>query len=137
MTSPAATTWSARFGNAANAGFTGKQVTHEPSTARRYVRTGRCLPSPAITQLEASMLMNKDGWRNQKTDPPPEGVLVEVRGSSWGGEWVCMAERRDYKPGSTKAQLKRGWRWVTESGEALRKEYPEGWRNRCSWHSMR
>ena len=58
MTLPAATTNSAKFANAVSVGFTEKQVTHEPSTARRYARTGRCLLTLVTMLWGASMLTN-------------------------------------------------------------------------------
>jgi hypothetical protein len=51
---------------------------------------------------------------NPKNNPPPEGVLVEIRGSDYMGDWYDEAMRVDYKKGSTKAQLKRKWRWIKD-----------------------
>lgn len=53
---------------------------------------------------------------NPKQNPPPEGVMVFIRGTDLMGAWFSMAMRKDYKPGSTKQQLRRVWRWCYEDG---------------------
>lgn len=59
--------------------------------------------------------------------PPPEGVLVEVKGCDFMGEWVSTAYRLDYKKGSTKGQLKRKWRWIKD-GSPFNDHEIEAWR---------
>ena len=64
-----------------------------------------------------------------KNNPPPEGVLVEVRGSDCFGEWYSQAYRKDYKPGSTKKQLKRKWRWMAGDGDVFPDQAVDAWRH--------
>ena len=72
-------------------------------------------------------LEDKDGWiADPRKNPPPEGELVEVKGSDWGGGWTGKAVRKDYKPGSTKGQLRRKWRWM--QGGYPMDDVPEAWR---------
>lgn len=69
----------------------------------------------------------KQWIENPKQNPPPNEVLVEVRGTDFMGEWTTVAMRKDYKPGSTKKQLKRGWRWL-DAGGSIFDDYIEAWR---------
>ena len=64
--------------------------------------------------------------RNVKANPPPEGELVEVTGTDAYGEWLAEAYRKDYKPGSTKKQLRRKWRWM--QGDDVFEDVVEAWR---------
>jgi hypothetical protein len=64
---------------------------------------------------------------NPKQNPPPEGVIVEIRGSDFMGMWSDTAKRVDYKKGSTKKQLKRKWRWMKD-GTAYEDQAIEAWR---------
>jgi len=67
-----------------------------------------------------------EDWKN---NPPPEGVLVECRGDWVGGDFTYLGKRKDYKKGSTKAQLKRVWRWVDENNEVVSfKDRPNAYR---------
>ena len=66
---------------------------------------------------------------NPRQNPPPEGVMVEVRGSDCYGEWTSKAKRKDYKPGSTKGQLKRKWRWMDSHGEEFEDQAIDAWRH--------
>lgn len=52
--------------------------------------------------------------RDFKRNPPPEGIEVEILCDWCGGDFVMRGTRVDYKPGSTKAQLKRGWRFMAD-----------------------
>ena len=58
------------------------------------------------------MAEKKDWIENPRQNLPPEGVLVHVRGSD--GEWRGKATRKDYKKGSTPAQLNRRFRWIQQ-----------------------
>jgi hypothetical protein len=75
------------------------------------------------------------GWKNPRTTPPPNGVVVEVTGSDHMGDWRMMAMRMDYqkKPTNTKRFIKTGskfWRWVDLDGCAINaKDVPELWRD--------
>ena len=61
-----------------------------------------------------------DGWiKNPKQNPPPENILVEVRGCDWIGDWTQKAMRKDYKNKPNHGG-KRGWRWVGENGDRLK-----------------
>ena len=81
---------------------------------------------PVVSGLEVIKTMTIDWIRNVKTNPPPEGELVEVTGTDAYGEWVAKAYRKDYKPGSTKKQLRRKWRWM-QDGEVF-DDVVEAWR---------
>ena len=71
------------------------------------------------------------GWVDApRRNPPPEGVMVEVRGSDYIGDWFGVAMRKDYKPGSTKKQLKRGWRWCYENGDRFDDQAIDAWKMR-------
>ncbi len=77
-----------------------------------------------------------DDWTyNPKRNPPPEGVIVDVRGSDCMGDWYSAAMRKDYKkppPGTGKKAAKKayrkGWRWTYESGDRFDDQAVEAWR---------
>lgn len=73
--------------------------------------------------------MDEEWVKNPKNNPPPELVMVEIKGCDYMGEWISKAMRKDYKPGATKSQMKRGWRWVDEYGIAFVDQYVEEWRH--------
>jgi len=60
-------------------------------------------------------------WRKSKTDPPPENILVEIKGDDRYGDWVMKAKRIDYK-GTPLKRFRMGnihWRWVGEDNHSL------------------
>ena len=59
---------------------------------------------------------------------PPEGVWVDITGTDILGSWVLEAQRVNYKPGSTKGQIKSGWRWKDRRGNVIKRGEVEGWR---------
>lgn len=66
-------------------------------------------------------------WEHDiKGNPPPAGVEVELLCSWYGGEFVMLGTRVDYKTGSSKKQLKTGFRFMA-NGDRI-KERPEAWR---------
>lgn len=77
-------------------------------------------------------------WKNPHTNPPPEGVVVEVKGADYTGEWIMKMIRKDYKekPSNIKPRYKANgkfWRWVYAEGKSTGypvgiKDTPESWR---------
>jgi hypothetical protein len=56
---------------------------------------------------------------------PPFNVLLKVSGSWAWGVWVVEARAVEYKKGSTKAQLKRRYRWIDKDGAIV--DHVEKW----------
>ncbi len=65
-------------------------------------------------------------WNDIKQNPPPAGVEVEILCNHAWGDFVITATRVDYKPGSNKKQLKRGWRFMKDGNRVS--EPALGWR---------
>lgn len=70
----------------------------------------------------------EDWTINPRQNPPPEGIIVEIKGSDYMGEWTGNAFRKDYKQGSSKAHLKRKCRWMHPNGEVFDDQAVEAWR---------
>jgi len=71
-----------------------------------------------------------DWMRNARMNPPPADVVVEIFVEDPTGNYILDAKRVDYKPGSSKKQLKRGWRWCLTDGSTLDVFYVVGWRSK-------
>jgi hypothetical protein len=75
-------------------------------------------------------------WQeNPKRNPPPNEVMVQVRGVDYSGEWRTTAMRKDYKqppPGTGKKAAKKayrkGWRWCYENGDKFPDQAIDAWR---------
>lgn len=77
-------------------------------------------------------------WQENPTqNPPPNEVMVEVRGTDFMGEWFGKAMRKDYvkPPAGTgkkraKKAFKKGWRWCYENGDKFPDQAIDAWRLR-------
>lgn len=79
------------------------------------------------TELE---LLVMAGWNvDPRRNPPPDGVIVEITGNDCFGTWLATAMRKDYRPGSSKKQLKRKWRWCHADGSVFEDQAVAAWRN--------
>lgn len=61
--------------------------------------------------------------QNQET--PPFNVECYVYGTDCWGDWRMKAKAVPYKPGSTKAQLRRVYRWLDSDNNPV--NYVERW----------
>lgn len=71
-----------------------------------------------------SVLNDVERFVKWESGTPPNEVLVMVKCDDCRGDYTMMAMRKDYK--RPKAGQK-GWRWIKEDGEVLRKETPTAW----------
>lgn len=68
-------------------------------------------------------------WEHDiKLNPPPAGGEVELLCDWYGGEFVMLGTRADYKPGSSTKQKKFGFRFM-QNGEKIN-EIPSAWRHK-------
>ena len=66
--------------------------------------------------------MGNEWIKGPKGNPPPEGVLVEVRGYDYMGEWRAELMRRTYKTSA------HNWRWVDSNGNRFEEQNVDAWR---------
>jgi len=72
---------------------------------------------------------------NPELNPPPNQVMVEVRGDDFMGAWYGFAMRKDYvkPPAGTgkkaaKKAFRKGWRWCFEDGNRFHDQAIDAWR---------
>jgi len=64
-------------------------------------------------------------WHNTE---PPENVLLDVKGTNYGGDWCGEAMKRTYK--IKPEWMKREWRWVNKCGSRYDNQRIDFWRRK-------
>lgn len=79
--------------------------------------------------------MSRSWQENPKQNPPPNEVMVEIRGTNYAGIWLGKAMRKDYVTpplGTSKKRVKKafrsGWRWCYEDGNKFPDQAIDAWR---------